>query len=111
MYRTVNEVTGLAGDQKTGKRGTTMRKLVAAGLILTCLGATSPARADFGSAMTLKLGASGLYNHRLIAREGIVGQRQAGGHISADFTMPGRAFVLSPFLDVYHRVQTDARGT
>jgi peptidoglycan-associated lipoprotein len=111
MNKVLNKVTGMMGGLKREKRSTAMRsKLVAAGLVLACLGTASPAFSDFGSNVTLKLGASGLYNHRLVARRAIVGLRQAGGHISIDFVIPGRAFALSPFLDVYHRVQTDASG-
>jgi peptidoglycan-associated lipoprotein len=102
---------GMMGGQKIGKKRTTMRKLLTVGLALTCLSVASPCFADFGSAITLKLGASGLYNHRLAARQAIVGQRQAGGHVSVDFTIPGKAFILSPFLDIYHRVQTDVSST
>jgi peptidoglycan-associated lipoprotein len=108
MNKALNKVTGVAGRQKNG--WTAMCKLVAAGLVLACLGTAAPSFADFGSNVTLKLGASGLYNHRSIARQAIVGLRQAGVHISVDYVVPGRAFALSPFLDVYHRVQTDASG-
>jgi peptidoglycan-associated lipoprotein len=87
-----------------------MCKLVAAGLALACLGTAAPSFADFGSNVTLKLGASGLYNHRSIARQAIVGLRQGGAHVSVDFVMPGRSIAISPFLDVYHRIQTDASG-
>jgi hypothetical protein len=101
-------VTRMAEGRKVSRRGAAARRLVAAGLALACLAVVSPARGDFGSDLTLKVGASGLYNHRMISRAGIVGQRQAGAHVSADFTMPGGRYALSPFLDVYHRVETDA---
>jgi peptidoglycan-associated lipoprotein len=80
-------------------------------LALAWLVAASPASADFGSGMTLKLGGSGLYNHRLAARQAIVGLRQAGGHISLDIPMRKYEIAVSPFLDIYHRVQTDASST
>jgi peptidoglycan-associated lipoprotein len=112
MKRTRYGVMGMSGGQKTDKMKTAIgRKLVAAGLILTCLGTASPAVADFGSATTLKLGVSGLYNHRLFARQAIVGLRQVGGHVSVDFTVPGYDIAFSPFLDIYHRVQNDASAT
>jgi peptidoglycan-associated lipoprotein len=98
----------MTGGQATGKKRTTMRALVAAGLALVCLGAASPAFADFNSDMTLKLGASGLFNHRLMARQAIVGLRQAGAHVSLNFTLANQPMALSPFLDIYHRVQNDA---
>jgi len=105
MNRELNEFTRMTGDQKTGKRRTTTRKLVAAGLVLTCLGATSPTFAD----LTLKLGASGISNWSSEAREGTIGLRQGGGHLSLDVTMADRVMALSPFLDVYHRLASGDR--
>jgi peptidoglycan-associated lipoprotein len=112
MNRIFNTVTGMTGGRKTGKRRT--RKLVAAGLALACVGMASPTFADFGSDMsgiTLKLGGSGLYNSGLSARQAIVGLREAGAHISADFHMSDSPIAISPFLNIYHRVQTDASST
>jgi peptidoglycan-associated lipoprotein len=103
-----NEFPHTEEIQKTGRKMRWTKRLVAAGLAAACVGTASPVLSDFGSEMTLKLGSSGLYNHRLFARQAIVGLRQGGAHISADFTMPGRSYALSPFLDVYHRVQNDA---
>jgi outer membrane protein OmpA-like peptidoglycan-associated protein len=60
--------------------------------------------------MTLKIGGSGLYNHRLVSRQANVGTGQMGAHVSLDYTMNRgkNAYGFSPFLDVYHRMQTDA---
>jgi peptidoglycan-associated lipoprotein len=107
MKRISNDLARRDGLHETGGRMNWTRRLVVAGLAAACVGTASPALADFGSGMTLKVGPSGLYNHRLVARQGIVGLRQAGGHVSLDITMPGERYALSPFLDVYHRVQND----
>jgi peptidoglycan-associated lipoprotein len=107
MERMSNDLERTTRIPRTGKKMIWTRRLVAAGLAAACLGMASPAFADFGSGMTLKAGASGLYNHRLFARQAIVGLRQGGAHLSLDFTMPGRSIGISPFLDVYHRVQND----
>lgn len=103
------EDVNMSGEQKPGKKK--MRNLMAAGVALACLGTSSPAVANFYSDATLKLGVSGLYNHRLAARQAIVGLRQLGGHISLDISGPSKGIGFSPFLDIYHRVQTDASAT
>jgi outer membrane protein OmpA-like peptidoglycan-associated protein len=80
------------------------------GLALLWLVVASPALADFGSDITLKLGGSGLYNHRLIARQANVGTGMAGIHASLDYTINRgkNAFGFSPYLNVYRRMQEDA---
>jgi peptidoglycan-associated lipoprotein len=102
-----NDLACREGIRKTGRKMIWTRRLVAVGVAAACLGTASPVLADFGSGMTLKVGPSGLYNHRLFARQAIVGLRQGGAHVSLDFTMPGERYAFSPFLDVYHRVQND----
>lgn len=99
----------MSGERKSGKKK--MRNLIAAGVALACLGGASPSFADFRLPATLKVGVSGLYNHQLAARQAIVGLRQLGGHISLDISGPSKGIGFSPFLDIYHRVQTDASAT
>jgi peptidoglycan-associated lipoprotein len=107
MNKIFNVFAEVVGGLKAGKKKTMIRQIVAVGLASTCFGIVSPVSADFESEVTLKLGVSGLYNHRLLARQAIVGLRQMGGHVSADFTVPGHDIALSPFLNIYHRVQND----
>lgn len=111
MNHMFNVFAGAVGGLKVGKRIAVMRHIVAVGLVFTCFGIVSPVSADFESEVTLKLGVTGLYNHRLIARQAIVGLRQMGGHVSVDFTVPGHDIAFSPFLDIYHRVQNGVTST
>jgi len=111
MKKIFNVFAEVVGGLKVGKKKTTIRNIVAVGLASTCFAGVSPVSADFESEVTLKLGVSGLYNHRLLARQAIVGLRQMGGHVSVDFTVPGHDIAFSPFLDIYHRVQNDVTST
>lgn len=111
MNKLLNAFKGMIGSQKNRHMKTARYKLLGLGVALMGLGVASPVFAGFGSDVTLKLGGGGLHNNTLSTRQAIVGQRQGGGHISIDYNIPDRAFGVSPFLNIYHRVQTDASGT
>jgi len=105
MDRELSRFAGAAGDHRAGRGSITRRRLMAAGLVVTCLAVAGPASAG----VTLKVAGSGVRNWSDEARVGTVGVRQGGGHVSLDIALPNGPIALSPFLDVYHRLGSGDR--
>jgi len=107
MNRALRELARTTGRAITGTSSATRLTCVAAGLVLGWLG---PAASAVPTDVTVKLGGSGISNWSKEARQGTIGLRQLGGHLSVDVaTQRDGHIMLSPYIDVYHRLASGDR--
>lgn len=107
MNRALREHARSTGRVTTGRSSATALVWVAAGLVLGWLG---PVAAAVPTDFTVKLGGSGISNWSKEARQGTIGLRQLGGHLSVDVaTKRDSPLILSPYIDVYHRLASGDR--